>query len=337
MTADPRAPRIDVHVHLAGVGTQRSGCWASPRFRRRFTFVGLRLAYRITPEQMRSSVDQDWAAMIAEKVERSDLDYAVVLGFDGVYRSDGSLDPDRSQMIVPPSWVFEVCNRFRNLLPAPSINPFRSDAMERLEEAIDRGAVMIKWLPLVQAIDTSDSRLSPFYRRLADAGIPLLIHAGTGEVTFRTEAPEFLSIAILEPPLRQGVTVICAHSAARIHLSLERDERPELRRLLERYPNLWVDNSGLANAGRFRHLPALATDPLIRSRTLHGSDFPVPSDAFYYVRQIGARRVIELERERNKLQRDLLIKQEIGFDGASFTRASAVLANLERWTARAKP
>ena len=327
-----RRPLIDVHVHLAGVGTQRSGCWVSPRFRRRFTFLGLRLAYRITAEQMRSTVDQDWAAMIAERVHQSDLDCAVVLGFDGVYHPDGSLDTERSQMIVPPSWVFQVCSRYRNLLPAPSINPFRADAMERLEESIERGAVMIKWLPIVQDIDTADPRIQPFYTRLADAGIPLLIHAGTGEVTFRTVAPRHRPVRILEPALRAGVKVICAHSAARIHLSREPDQRPELRALLQRFPNLWVDNSGLANTSRFRHLPALARDPLIRDRTLHGSDFPVPTSAVFYTARLGPRRVARIERERNKLQRDLLIKRALGFDDESFTRASEVLANLDRWT-----
>jgi hypothetical protein len=64
---------------------------------------------------------------------------------------------------------------------------------------------------------------------------------------------------------------------------------------------------------------------------LHGSDFPVISDAFYYPRRIPMRRLIEIERERNPLQRDLLIKKEIGFDETTLYRATDVLANLHRW------
>ena len=331
---DPAAPRIDVHVHLAGVGTQGSGCWVSPRFRRRPTFLGLRLAYRIGPEQMRTTVDQDWAAMIARLTEQGEIDYAVVLGFDGVYRADGSLDEVRSQMIVPPRWVFEVCERYRNLLPAPSINPHRADAMDLLDEAIERGAVIIKWLPIVQAIDPWSRRVRPFLQCLADAGIPLLIHAGTGEITFKTVAPQLTSVEVLEPPLEAGVSVVCAHAGRRIHLSREPDESGRLQALMERFPRLWVDNSGLANTGRFAHLPRLASDPLIRERVLHGSDFPVPTSSVFYTRRVGAGGVMRIERERNAIQRDLLIKRALGFPEQSFTRASRVLANLDRWVGR---
>jgi predicted TIM-barrel fold metal-dependent hydrolase len=332
MTPRPRRKlRIDVHVHLAGVGTEDSGCWTSARFRRRPTFLALRLAYGIGPRQIRTTVDGDWARMIAERVADSDLDRAVALGFDGVYDERGVLDRARSQMIVPLDWVFTVSERHPELLPGPSVNPHRGDALERLEECIERGAVLIKWLPTVQAIDPASPRIRPFLRRVADAGIPLLIHAGTGERTFRTVAREFMDVRLLAPVLEAGVKVICAHSAARIHASLERDQLPELHGLLRRHPDLWVDNSGIANPARFAHLPRLARDPLIAERTLHGSDYPVPSDAFYYLPRLGPRGVWRIERERNKLQRDVEIKRALGFGEASFTRAAGVLANLERW------
>lgn len=317
--------RIDIHTHLAGVGTGGSGCWMSDAFKRRYTFRLLRLAHGITGEQMRTSVDQDWAAMLAGRVAESELDYAVALGFDGVYGDDGELDRERSQMVVPPGWVFEVCERHPELLAGPSVNPFRKDALERLEECIERGAVLIKWLPIVQAIDLASPRLRPFYRRLAAAEIPLLIHSGTGENTFRTVAPEYRDLGLLVHPLKAGVKTICAHAAARIHFSREPDARAELRGLLHTYPHLWVDNSGLANLARFRHLPRLARDPRIAERTLHGSDFPVPVNAFYYLRRLGPKKVREIGRERNPLQRDLLIKRAVGFTEASFTRAAGVL------------
>ena len=328
----PAGARIDVHVHLAGVGTQGSGCWTSERLQRRATFRGLRLLYGITDEQIRHTLDQDWAAMVAGLVAESELDYAVVLGFDGVYDRRGELDRERSQMMVPPRWVFEVCERYTNLLPGPSLNPNRADALERLEECIERGASLIKWLPSVQAIDPASRSLIPFYRRLAEIGIPLLVHAGTGEQTFRMVAPELGGLERLKLPLEMGVPIICAHTAAPVHYAREPDPFPELRSMLRRYPHLWVDNSGLANPARFLHLPRLIEDPLFRERMLHGSDFPVPCNAFYYARRLGVRRVRELERERNPLQRDLRIKQELGFPVESFTRAAGVLANLERWT-----
>jgi hypothetical protein len=104
-----------------------------------------------------------------------------------------------------------------------------------------------------------------------------------------------------------------------------------LRDLLERFDNLWVDNSGLANPSRARHLPRFAADILISSRTLHGSDFPVISNAWHYLRRLGHAEVARIQREKNGIQREVLIKKAVGFDEMSFTRAGSVLANLQRW------
>jgi uncharacterized protein len=323
-------PLIDVHTHLAGAGAGGTGCWISPAFRGRITFRLLRLLYGISDEQLDTTADRDWAEMLARLVRESRLDHAVALGFDGVYDGEGRIDRDRSQMIIPPSWVFEVCRRHPELLPGPSVNPFRADAMERIEECVERGAVLIKWLPITQAIDPSSPRLRDFYGVLERAGIPLLIHMG-GERTFGTVAPELNDVRLLDAPLRAGVPVICAHSATRILFSREPDQLPRLRDLLRRYPHLRVDNSGLANPGRFAHLPRLAADPLLRDRTLHGSDFPVPSNSVFYPNRLAPSEIWELEHITNPLDRDLEIKTRLGYPAAAAERAAAFLPNLDRW------
>src|SRR5680860_1245379 len=290
--------KIDVHVHLAGVGTNGSGCWTSPEFRARFSFRLLRLKYRITEAALGTTADSDWARRIAETVRTSELNRAVVLGFDGVYDENGAIDPRRSQMVIPPAWVFEACKRHGELLPGPSINPFRADARDRLEECVERGAVLIKWLPATQAIDPSHPGLGWFYDRVRAAGIPLLIHSGSSEVTFAEVVPEFSEIQRLRAPLEAGVTVICAHSGAPSLISRDRSQLPVLRAMLAQYPSLWLDNSGMATPSRFLHLPKTALDPLFQERTLYGSDYPVPANAFYYPRRLGVRTAVRLERER---------------------------------------
>ena len=317
--------KIDVHAHLAGMGTNDSGCWVSPRFQRRYTFRLLRLKHRITREQMRTTVDADWAAMLAGLVRTSELDRAVALGFDGVYDARGKFDPDRSQMVVPPAWVFRVCREHPELLPGPSINPHRRDGLERLGECIEGGAVLLKWLPIVQGINPASRDLSRFYERMAEVRLPLLVHASGAEQTFGTVAPEYNNIRLLELPLELGVPVICAHSGTRVHGMREPDQMPILRRMLARYPHLWVDNSGLANPSRFAHLPRLAGDPEFRDRTLHGSDWPVPSNAIYYPRKLGLRSVYRLERLPNSLQRDVELKRALGYPDATLSRATHVL------------
>ncbi|HLM68588.1 MAG TPA: amidohydrolase family protein [Longimicrobium sp.] len=326
--------KIDAHVHLAGVGTNGSGCWISPVFARRLTFRLLRMRHGMTARQMLECADADWAADVADRVRRSELDHAVALGFDGVYDARGMLDEARSQMVIPARWVFAVCGTHPELLPGPSVNPHRRDAMERLEECIERGAVLIKWLPATQSIDPADCAITPFYRRLAEAGIPILVHSGGSEQTFAQVRPELKDLARIELPLSLGVRMIVAHSAAPVTYARDPDQVPLLKEMMRRYPHLWVDNSGISNPSRWPHLPRFAADEEIVARTIHGSDFPVPSNAFWYARRLGPRRVAALERIRNRMQRDIELKRALGYPDEVLTRAPTVLANLHRWIRR---
>jgi predicted TIM-barrel fold metal-dependent hydrolase len=325
-----RPLKIDVHAHLAGVGTQDSGCWTSPALKKRLAFRLLRRLQKVTEAQLATSFDQDWAARLADRVRASELDHAVALGFDGVYDANGRLDEALSQSIVPPAWVFEACRRHPELLPGPSVNPHRADALERLEECIEGGAVLIKWLPATQRIDPADSSLEPFYVRLAEARIPLLVHSGGSENTFAQVEGRLKDLRLLERPLRAGVAVIVAHTAAPVTFARDEDQVPLLKRWLREFPRLWVDNSGISNLSRFPHLPRFAKDPELTARTLHGSDWPVPTNAIYYVRELGRHRVLSLEREKNPLQRDISLKRALGYPDEVLTRASSILPNLKR-------
>jgi uncharacterized protein len=327
--------RIDVHCHLAGVGTEGSACWTSPALQKRLMFRVLRLMHGVTTQHLETSFDQDWAAGLARRVRESEVEHAVALGFDGVYDAHGRLDEARSQMIVPPSFVFEVCRRHPELLPGPSVNPHRADAMERLDECVEGGAVLLKWLPATQVIDPSDPRHDRFYERVAEAGIPILIHSGGSENTFAQLDARLKDLRLIERPLRIGVPFIIAHTGAPVTYARDEDQVPLLKRWLDEFRHLWVDNSGISNLSRFPHLPRFAQDAQIVSRTLHGSDFPVPTNSFYYVRQLGRHRVRSLEAEKNTLQRDLAIKRALGYPDDVLTRACWVLPNLERWVRRA--
>lgn len=324
--------RIDVHAHLVGVGTGESGCWLSPAFRRRPTFRFLRWWHGVSEERMRTSIDEEWAAGIAERVRESELDRAVALGFDGVYDARGELDRQLSQLVVPPSWVFEACRRHPDaLLPGPSLNPFRRDALERLEECIEGGAVLIKWLPATHGIDPASPRLAEFYRRMAEARIPLLVHSGGSEMTFREIAPELKDVRRLQMPLEAGVPVICAHAGVPVFYTRDPDQLPLLREMMERYPHLWLDNSGMANPSRFPYLARLAHDADFVGRMLYGSDFPVPSNAVYFANRLGPKRVWRLERTRNPFDRDVRIKRALGYPDRTLSRAVEVLAHMDRW------
>ena len=87
----------------------------------------------------------------------------------------------------------------------------------------------------------------------------------------------------------------------------------------------------MCNPGRFHHTSYFAKHELIRERTLYGSDWPVPSNAFYFLNKLGPFKTYKLERIKNYFQRDLQTKRALGYPDASLTKANNVLANLNHW------
>ncbi len=328
--------KIDIHLNLAGVGTNRSGCSASPSFRRRYSFLFFRLMYGFSNRTLTESADRKWVNLLVNIIKQSrEVDYGVCLGFDRVYDKNGRHRPEWDQMVVPHEWVFSVCEENNELLPGPGLHPYRPNALDMLDEYNERKACLIKWLPPAQNIDADDPKLIPFYQKLADVGIPLLVHTGT-EKTFKTQkiSKDYIDVMRLKLALDHGVKVIAAHTATGVLGSGETVQRNQVLQLLSDYPNFWVENSGICNPGRAHNLFDLSLTPEISNKTLYGSDFPVPSNAIYYVKKFGFKKVLHLERIRNLIDRDVAIKREAGFDNETLTRPQKVLSHLDYWLAR---
>ncbi len=323
------AAKIDVHIHLVGSGCCDSGCFVSKDFKRRYTFRLIKLLMGISDLEIKTDIDIKWVDQISAGLFESEIDYGVALGFDAVIKN-GEIDYTDTQMMIPNEWVFKVANDNKNILPGPSVNPYRKDALEILEKCNEQKAVLIKWLPSTQRIDPADTKLRPFYNQIADLNLPLLVHIG-GERTFKSLSPEFNFLKRLEMALELGVKVICAHSATPILASREPNQLKDLEVYLNRYPHLWVDNSGMCNPGRFHHTGALANHELISQRTLYGSDWPVPSNALYFVSKLGIKKTWQIDRMKNYFQRDIETKRSLGYPDTSLTRANSVLANLDAW------
>lgn len=326
-----RPSRIDIHLNLAGTGTHNSGCLVTPRFRRRFTFEGLRMLYGISRKQLKESADMDWVDMLVTLLKESqEVDYGVVLGFDQVYDRKGNVLSKLNQMIVPADWVFKVCEENPGLLPCPGLHPYRLDALDELDRIAEKGAVLIKWLPPAQNIDAGDRGLIPFYDRLSQYKIPILVHTGT-ERTFASVTPEYIDVKRLRLPLERGVPIVAAHTATPSLGIGQPQQWEDIHQLIKEFPHFWAENSGLCNPGRFYNLPRLAKDPVIEERTLYGSDWPVPINAFYYLPWLGYKKVREIESIANLIDRDVAIKRAFGFSERTLTKANDVLANLDRW------
>jgi hypothetical protein len=319
--AEPAEPLLDIHVHLFGVGEGATGC----RMSRSIT-SGLRFQLFVAALRLRqagTTLDARYERLLGEQVRESGLDGAAILGQDAVYNRHGQPDWDRTSFYVPNDYVFAVVSRHaETMIPCPSINPDRADALEELARCHARGARLFKIHPPTQGVNVADRKHLRFFRRCTELDMVVLIHTGhehSAPVIDRHLAgPRRLEFA-----LDQGCTIVACHAGTGWATDTP-DQLPEFLALLRRYPKLWGDTAVLGTAGRVRDFGRLLEDPSVRARLLHGSDFPFPAAPMAFRARIGDEAAERIGRERNWLKKDLDLKEALGVGLASAKRAYQV-------------
>lgn len=316
-TATTKRPSkiIDIHCHVAGIGAGNSGCFVSPSLRRNWRYRIYLTAFGITENDLEREGDAIVIRRISETVAASrHVDKAVILAMDGVIDEKGNLDVARTEMYIPNAYVAVQVRKYPNLLFGASINPYRKDALQRLEQAKADGAVLVKWLPSVQLIDPADRRLIPFYLKMKALGLPLLSHTGS-ESSFTWKKDELADPERLRLPLSLGVTVIAAHAAGSGNNNGEENFKRFLW-LAREYPNLYADISALTQANRLGSLPQLLKYRELQGRLLYGSDMPLINTAIaspcfhgYRLRPLTFFRVMA---DKNPWDRNIALEKALG-------------------------
>jgi len=314
------AVKVDCHVHVCATLSEHGR--TSPALRRRFSFVFMRLRLGIPLFADDATIERAVEAKLVQTIDQTpELDAAVVLAMDAAHTGDGRLDEANTHLYVKNDYAAMLAQRHRKLLFGASVHPYRPDALTELERCVALGAVLVKWLPLVQNINPADGRCLPFYDALAHHRVPLLCHTG-GELTLFNIAPQYPSPELLVPALRRGVTVIAAHCGTR-SVPFETDYLPVFLRLVREHENLYGDTAALCLPTRSYAYPKLLGDPVARERVVHGSDWPVL--ALPTLRGGLWRSLKLLLGEKNWMRRDVKVKQGLGFDEAYWHRAAKLL------------
>jgi predicted TIM-barrel fold metal-dependent hydrolase len=317
-----------MHCHVAGIGAGNSGCFVSKRLRQSWKFNFYLRAFGLSLREVGRESDELCGARLAQTLAASHyVNRAIVLALDGVVNTQGQLDQEHTEFYVPNEFVAAATAQHTNLLFGASINPYRLDALDRLESVATNGARLIKWLPSVQLIDPADERLAPFYRRLAELQLPLLVHTGS-EHSFTWAKDEFGDPQRLQLPLSLGVTVIAAHSAWPGRHEGERDV-DRLARLATQYPNLYADISSLTQINKLGALREVLTRPEFRERLVYGTDFPLINmpivSPWFFPLHLNLSQMWQISRIKNPWDRDVALKQSLGVPTAVFTRAEKLL------------
>lgn len=319
---------IDIHCHAAGIGAGNSGCFISPKLRRSWKYPVYLKSFGVTNAELEREGDGLVLRRLSERLAASSrVQQAVVLAMDGVVDGRGDLDRERTEIYIPNEFLARECRRHPNLLFGASINPLRPDALERLAAAAAAGAVLVKWLPSIQGTDPADRRLIPFYRRLAELGLPLLTHTGMEE-SFTRADNALADPARLRLPLEEGVTVIAAHCAT----SGQSHGEPNLNRLIllfAQFPNLYADISALTQVNRLGHLQRVLAHREIHSRLLYGTDMPLPATGltspWFHLFRLGLGKARRLAAIGNPWDQDVELKLALGMPEEILFRAGGVL------------
>lgn len=329
----PTGKFTDMHCHTAGIGAGGSGCYVSAKLRQSYKLGFYLRAFGVTEAEIARDGDALVLSRLSERLTSSHhVSRAVILALDGVIDEHGQLDLLHTEVYVPNEFLAAEVPKHPNLLWGASINPNRPDALARLEWAKAHGAVLVKWLPAIQGIDPADERYIPFYRKLTELNLPLLVHTGN-ERSFTASDDALGDPLRLRLPLREGVTVIAAHAAT----TGEIEGEPcidRLARLMTEHPNLYADISSLTQLNKRGYVATVLRRPEFAQRLLYGTDYPLVEiralvSPWYFWRSLSWRQCRAISGIGNPWDRDVALKQALGFPSDVWTRFDQVLARRD--------
>jgi hypothetical protein len=310
---------------MVGNGSNGSGCRLLLRGPLRRAMARLMLQELGLPKPaLDGNLEEFYVQKVIAWTRASSLSHIVLLAQDWVRDGQGCPIESESAFYVPNDYVLNIAEEHNCVLPAVSIHPARTDAISELVRCHERGAVMMKCLPLHHRIDPREKRFGPFWAKMAELGMLLLAHTG-GELSLPNNDSSLADPRILIPVLEQGVTVIAAHAGTSSHY-FDINYMNEMVDMLQRYPNLYVDNSGMNTPIRSRHFRRLL-GPEFKGRIVHGSDLPISiSPLWVRWRGLISRSAFrKAKAETNPLERDIMIKKAMGFNDETFSRLGNIL------------
>jgi predicted TIM-barrel fold metal-dependent hydrolase len=323
-SALPEQKIIDMHCHTAGIGAGNSGCFVSKKLKDSYKFSVYLKAFGVDKEQLEKEGDALIVKKISEKISTSKfVGASIVLALDGVINQDGTLNKDKTEVYIPNDFVSKETSKYENLYFGASINPNRKDALALLEQVAKENAKLIKWLPPVQEIDPSNIAYIPFYKKMVELNLPLLTHTGD-ECSFTHTHNAYGDPALLELPLKMGVTVIAAHVATTGHNG-GKSNFNRFMALVDKYPNLYADISSLTQINKHGHLSDILKHKKLQPRLIYGSDYPLIEtllvSSYFYPLRLSPVSMWRLGQHDNAWDHDVKLKQALGVPTEVFQRS----------------
>ncbi len=308
---------IDTHTHLMN---------PEVRFDRLFDKITIRFFAQglgVEPAALMSNPFETYVTSLASSIrESSYVERVCLFGVDSRLDEQGrEIDRDRTVCATTED-TLAVNQRYPDaFIPFFSINPRRHNALDLIDEYVERGCRGAKFLQNYWAVDLNDERFIPYYEKLVSHGLPLVVHIGS-EYTIDSDA-RYERIGMLDLPLKCGVTVIAAHMGLgrinykfRFWRNLSKQPRyfdDDYFRMLEklqRHDNLYADISAILAPLRARALRHLAAQTDVHHKILFGTDYPVPFSTRFNSYDLPVEKKKQIARIQNPFDRYLAVLLE---------------------------
>ncbi len=319
---------VDTHVHVACLGYGGSGCFVNKEMRENYRFPVYLWAMNVSESELIEQGDSVLVGKLSSSITESEsVKQAVILAMDGYIDTSGLnagiLNRSKTQIYIPNEYIKNEVAKYSNLLFGASIHPARKDALQRLHEVKEQGAVLVKWIPSIMNIDPSDEAYRPFYELMVELKIPLLTHTGM-EKSFSTARNELADPLKLKLALEVGVTVIAAHIAT-TGKSEGEDNFLRILPMIRDYENLYVDISSLTQLNKTNYLATALEDNEIRKKMIYGTDWPLQFfplvSPWYHINHISLADAFHIGGIRNQWDRDVALKKALNVSNSTFERS----------------
>ncbi|MEJ2621149.1 MAG: amidohydrolase family protein [Candidatus Thiodiazotropha sp.] len=212
----------------------------------------------VEPAQLRANPYQTYIEAMAKSVKNSQIvDKTCLFGVDACFDDRGRETTRNKTVCTMNQDVLRVVAQYPDqFIPFCSINPKRTNALELIDEQVEKGCQGAKFLQNYWGIDLNEERWIPYYEKLKWHRLPLIIHIGS-EYSISSHAA-FERADMLSLPLATGVTVIAAHMGLgrfshklRPWKNLSRNpdyfdaDYFRLLEMLKKHPNLYADISAI--------------------------------------------------------------------------------------------
>ena len=326
---------IDHHAHILAIGTSASGAFVNPRMLSGMSLERAKFRIYASAAGIRDekNADEEYVARLVRLARAIKPGGKFrILAFDKHYNADGTVNLKKTNMYVPNRYIAELARQYADVfLPAVSVHPYRSDALQELDRWARAGVKYVKWLPNAMGMDPANPMIVPFYRKMKEHGMILLSHGGEEQAVEAAEDQRLGNPLLLRRPLDLGVRIIIAHAAS-LGTCDDLDSGAGARascfelflRLMDERQYDGVLFGEISAILQFNRMPVPLSTLLWRrhlhSRLVNGSDYPLPAvNSLIWTRALARDGFITAEERRalnqiydyNPLLFDFVLKRTI--------------------------